>query len=77
MNGIKEAVDLDIIFQGKRSSLYATVALSNRIGLIFASKAGIRGNVHKKPPEIRCAFQTNRYLKGFGLFLCHYEVTNG
>ena len=54
-----------------------TVALSTRIGLIFATKAGIRGNVHKKPPEIRCAFQTNRYLKGFGLFWRHYEVTNG
>ena len=54
-----------------------TVALSTRIGLIFATKAVIRGNVHKKPPEIRCAFQTNRYLKGFGLFWRHYEVTNG
>ena len=53
------------------------MALSTRIGLIFATKAGKRGNVHKKPPEIRCGFQTNRYLKGFWLFWRHYEVTNG
>ena len=50
------------------AKLSYTVALSTRIGLIFGTKAVIRGNVHKKPPEIRCAFQTNRYLKGFGLF---------
>ena len=54
-----------------------TVVLSTRIGLIFATKAVIRGNVHKKQPEIRWVFQTSRYLKGFGLFWRHYEVTNG
>ena len=52
----------------EKKRILHTVALSTRIGLIFGTKAGIRWNVHKKPPEIGCAFQTNRYLKGFGLF---------
>ena len=73
--GVTETGVACLLISAAPRQLY-TVALSTRIGLIFATKAGIRGNVHKKPLEIRCAVQTNRFLKGFELFLRHYEVTN-